>query len=140
VPRRTSRVATGGVALMLLTAMGGTAAPAREALPTIGRAPSFSLTREDGRRLSLGDLQGKVLAITFIYTGCADTCPILTAKMATLQNQLGADFGSKVFFVSVTVDPDRDTPDVLRRYAQAHAVNAAGWAFLSGRPRRSATS
>jgi protein SCO1 len=122
------------VALMLLTAGPGLAARAGEPLPTIGPAPAFSLTREDGRPLSLGDLRGKVVAVTFIYTGCADRCPLLTATMATLQKRLGAEFGSKVFFVSITVDPDRDTPDVLRRYAQAHGANASGWAFLTGRP------
>src|SRR5262249_52399227 len=47
---------------------------------------------------------------------------------------LGADFGPKVFFLSITVDPERDTPAVLQRYAQAHGANLAGWAFLTGTP------
>jgi protein SCO1/2 len=74
------------------------------------------------------------VALTFIYTSCADTCPLLTAKMAGLQARLGTDFGARVFFVSVTVDPERDTPEVLKRYAQAHGANPAGWAFLTGTP------
>ena len=90
------------------------AAPKSEALPTIGPAPAFTLTAQDERRLSLADLRGKVVVLTFIYTACADTCPLLTAKMATLQGRLGADFGTRVFFVSVTVDPERDTPAVLK--------------------------
>jgi protein SCO1/2 len=52
--------------------------------------------------------------------------------MVQLQNRFGADFGSKVFFVAVTVDPQRDTPEVLKRYAQAHGADLAGWAFLTG--------
>ncbi|MGH7355413.1 MAG: SCO family protein, partial [Candidatus Rokuibacteriota bacterium] len=100
----------------------------------IGPAPEFALTTQDGARLSLRDLRGKVVAVTFIYASCADTCPLLTAKMAALQAKLGRDFGSKVFFASVTVDPERDTPEVLKRYAQARGANLAGWAFLTGTP------
>jgi protein SCO1/2 len=110
------------------------AAGERDGLPKIGPAPELTLTAQDGTRLSLNELRGKVVAITFIYASCADTCPLLTAKMAGLQTALGADFGPKVFFVSITVDPERDTPEVLKRYAHAHGANLAGWAFLTGRP------
>lgn len=103
-------------------------------LAKIGPAPEFTLTTQDNARLSLGDLRGKVVAVTFIYTSCADTCPLLTAKLAGLQAKLGADFGPKVFFASVTVDPERDTPEVLKQYARAHGVNPVGWAFLTGTP------
>ena len=89
------------------------------------------MTTQDGQRLSLKELRGKVVAVTFIYASCTDTCPLLTAKMAGLQAALGADFGPKVFFLSITVDPERDTPAVLQRYAQGHGANFAGWAFLS---------
>jgi protein SCO1 len=101
-------------------------------LSKIGPAPEFTLTNQDGARLSLKDLHGKVLAITFIFASCTDTCPLLTAKMAGLQSRLGSDFGSKVFFVSITVDPERDTTEVLKRYAEAYKANLAGWAFLTG--------
>lgn len=110
------------------------AAPKPEALPTIGPAPSFSLTAQDERRLSLGDLRGKVVVLTFIYTTCADTCPLLTAKMAGLQPRLGPDFARRVFFVSVTVDPERDTPAILKGYGAAHGARFDGWAFLTGPP------
>jgi len=103
-------------------------------LSKIGPAPGFTLTDQDGRRVALQDLRGKVLAITFIFASCADTCPLLTAKMAGLQDRLGADFGPRVHFVSITVDPERDTPEVLKRYAEAHGANPAGWAFLTGTP------
>jgi protein SCO1/2 len=103
-------------------------------LPKRGTAPEFTLTTQEGTRLSLKDLRGKVVAVTFIYASCADTCPLLTAKLAGLQARLGAEFGSQVFFVAVTVDPEQDTPEVLKRYAQAHGANLAGWAFLTGTP------
>jgi protein SCO1 len=107
---------------------------AEERLPKIKPAPEFTLTKQDGKRLALKELRGKVLAVTFIFASCADTCPLLTAKMVGIQNRLGADFGPKVYFVSITVDPERDTPDVLKRYAEAFKVNPAGWAFLTGTP------
>jgi protein SCO1/2 len=103
-------------------------------LPKIGPAPEFTLTDQNGKRIALKDLRGKVLAITFIFASCADTCPLLTAKMAGLQDRLGPDFGPRVYFVSITVDAERDTPEVLRRYAEAHRANPAGWAFLTGTP------
>jgi protein SCO1/2 len=105
-----------------------------ENLPKIKPAPEFTLTKQDGKRLALKDLRGKALAVTFIFASCADTCPLLTAKMAGIQNRLGSDFGKKIYFVSITVDPERDTPEVLKHYGVGHKANPAGWAFLTGTP------
>jgi len=101
---------------------GGEATGADETLPRIGPAPEFTLTNQDGQRASLSALRGRVVALTFIYTTCVDTCPLLTAKMASLQERLGRDFGPRVQFLSVTVDPARDTPAVLKRYAEQHGA------------------
>jgi len=101
-------------------------------LSKIGPAPAFALTDQEGKRLSLRALRGKVVAVTFIYTTCADTCPLLTAKMASIQERLGRDFGTRVRFVSITVDPEVDTPDALRQYARARGTDVAGWSFLTG--------
>jgi protein SCO1/2 len=103
-------------------------------LSKIGPAPEFTLTKHDGKRLALKELRGKVLAITFIFASCTDTCPLLTAKMVGIQNKLGASFGPQVNFVSITVDPERDTPAILKSYADRHQANTAGWAFLTGTP------
>jgi protein SCO1/2 len=123
--------------LVIVTVVSGTVAPLRVAateavLPRIGAAPEFTLTTQENKRLSLRDLRGKVVAVTFIYASCADTCPLLTAKLVGLQSRLGPDFGSRVAFLAVTVDPDRDTPAVLTRYAYDHGAQTAGWAFLTG--------
>ncbi len=125
------------ILIVLLTTArlsGADAAGDGETLPRIGPAPEFALTNQDGQRVSLSALRGKVVAITFIYTTCVDTCPLLTAKMASLQGRLGGDFGPRVHFLSITVDPARDTPEVLKRYAGAHGAQGAGWAFLTGTP------
>jgi protein SCO1 len=105
-----------------------------ERLPTIGTAPDFALTSQDGAEVTLAALRGKVVALTFIYTSCPDICPMLTDKMARVQDALGPDFGSKVAFVSITTDPERDTPEVLKGYAEAFEANLAGWSFLTGEP------
>jgi protein SCO1/2 len=103
-------------------------------LPKIAPAPEFTLTSQDGAPTALADFRGKVVAVTFIYTACADTCPVLTALMAYVQDQLGRDFGSKVAFISITVDPERDTPEVLKQYAETFGADLNGWAFLTGAP------
>jgi protein SCO1/2 len=105
---------------------------ANERLPVIGAAPDFVLTNQDGRRVSLADSKGTVRAVTFIYATCKDTCPMLTAKMALMQQKLGADFGKRVKFVSITVEPEIDTPEVLRDYAKKFDADPAGWSFLTG--------
>ena len=105
-----------------------------QALPKIAPAPDFALTSQDGAPVKLADYRGKVVAVTFIFTLCADTCPVLTPMMSFVQDQLGNDFGEKIRFVSITVDPERDTPEVLKDYAQAFGANLSGWAFLTGTP------
>ena len=103
-------------------------------LPKIAPAPAFTLTSQDNAQVSLADFRGKVVAVTFIYTLCTDTCPVLTPMMSFVQDRLGRDFGTKIAFVSITVDPERDTPAVLKEYAQAFGANLGGWAFLTGAP------
>jgi protein SCO1/2 len=103
-------------------------------LPTIGAAPDFTLTSQDGAEVTLASLRGKVVAVAFIYASCPDVCPMLTDKMARVQDALGADFGAKVAFLSITTDPEHDTPEVLKEYAEAFDADLAGWSFLTGEP------
>src|SRR5947209_628061 len=105
-----------------------------QALPKIAPAPEFALTSQDGAPVALADYRGKVVAVTFIFTLCTATCPVLTPMMSFVQDRLGADFGTKIAFVSITVDPERDTPEVLKEYAQAFGADPAGWSFLTGPP------
>ena len=103
-------------------------------LPLIGQAADFTLTAHDGKPFSLAQARGKAVAVTFLYTACTDTCPMLTAKLAAIQRQLKPVEAKRVLFVAVTVDPERDTVEVLKRYAVAHSADNAGWAFLTGTP------
>jgi protein SCO1/2 len=128
-------------ALVLMVALvtGPTLVQAHEAgheedqrLPVLGAAPDFALISQDGDEVTLDSLRGKVLAVAFIYTSCPDVCPMLTDKMARVQDELGPAFGNQVAFVSITVDPEHDTPEVLKDYAEAFNADRAGWSFLTG--------
>jgi protein SCO1/2 len=103
-------------------------------LPKIAPAPDFTLTSQDGAEVSLSNLHGKVVAVTFIFTGCTSTCPVLTPMMSQVQDRLGRDFGTKVVFASITIDPEHDTPELLKSYAQMYGADVAGWSFLTGAP------
>jgi protein SCO1/2 len=109
-------------------------APHDARLPVVGPAPGFTLTSQDSQSVSLGDFRGKAVAVTFIFASCTDTCPMLTDKMARVQDKLGTLFGEKIVFVSITVDPERDSPQVLKQYAESFGANPDGWYFLTGEP------
>jgi protein SCO1/2 len=109
-------------------------AAADETLSVIGRAPDFTLISQDGLPVTLASLRGKAVAVSFFYTACPDICPLLTQKLIEVQDALGQDFGRKIVFVSITVDPGRDTPEVLKDYAAAWEAKLAGWSFLTGPP------
>ncbi|SRR6266540_4956455 len=108
--------------------------PAEPPLPEIAPAPEFALTSQDGAQVGLADFRGKVVAVTFVYTSCTSTCNVLTPTMSFVQDMLGRDFGTRIAFVSITVDPERDTPDVLKQYAETFGADLKGWAFLTGAP------
>src|SRR5690349_6360319 len=75
-------------------------------LPVIGTVPPFTLTSQEGTPMARADFRGKAVALAFIYTGYPDSCPMLTQKMVDVQDALGADFGTKIAFVSITLDPE----------------------------------
>lgn len=106
----------------------------RPRLSKIGPAPDFTLTNQEGKPLALKQLRGKVVVTTFIFTGCGSTCPLLTAKLISIQRRLGADSGTRVYFAAISVDPLADTPEVLKRYAGGYGADLGSWAFLTGDP------
>jgi protein SCO1 len=95
-----------------------------------GKMPSFSLTDQSGRTVNLSDFHGKIVVVDFIYTRCPlpDVCPRLSANFASISKKLR---GRAVEFLSITIDPQFDTPAVLAEYA--HRWNAGdSWRFLTG--------
>jgi cytochrome oxidase Cu insertion factor (SCO1/SenC/PrrC family) len=101
-----------------------------DALNQYGSVPDFTLIERNGSAVDLAHLRGKIWIADFIYTTCTDTCPLQTAMMAKLQQEYAGK--SDVQFVSITVDPERDTPEVLAQYADKHQADATRWYFLTG--------
>lgn len=96
--------------------------------------PDVSLVDQHGATVSLASLKGKPVLIDFIYTSCASTCPLLTAKMAAIAHQLGPALGADVTIVSISLDPEHDNPTALAKYAKSHDADGPGWIFLTGPP------
>jgi protein SCO1 len=92
------------------------------------------LVTQDGRKLRFYSdvLSGRLVVLNTIYTHCEDACPLITAQLNQVRAKLGASFGKDVFFVSLSSDPARDTPQALKQYAKKHAVDVPGWTFLTG--------
>jgi len=91
------------------------------------------LVDQDGRKLRLASdaLAGKIVVVSFIYTNCTDTCPLVSQTFAQLQASLAPMMNDKVRLVSLTVDPVRDTPERFKEYA-AHFEPKPGWLWLTG--------
>ena len=94
-----------------------------------GRLPDFELTNRDGRKVGLSDLAGKPWVADFIFTRCPASCPIMTTRMSRLNHELSDDLDFRL--VSISVDPEHDTPEVLRRYAESFQA-PDDWLFLTG--------
>src|SRR5580765_3024325 len=96
--------------------------------------PNIELTTQDGKTVHFYDdlIKGKMVAIDLIYTTCQYSCPLETARLAQVQKMLGDRVGKDIFFYSITIDPDRDTPKVLKEYAEKYHIGA-GWTFLTGK-------
>ncbi len=101
-----------------------------ETLGVYGEVPDFVLTERSGRRITRADLIGRVWIANFIYTECKETCPLQTAKLARLQAEFAGEPDLRL--VSITVDPEHDTPGVLARYAERYRADPARWLFLTG--------
>ena len=98
------------------------------------KAPSFRLIDQNGKGFHLEDMKGKAALITFLYTNCTTVCPILMTKFLGIQKAVGNRMGRDLRFVTITVDPERDTPQALRRFAAKWKVGAPGWTLLTGSP------
>jgi protein SCO1 len=100
-------------------------------LPSLGVVPAFALTDQDGERLGSAELRGKVWVAAFMFTRCPTICPRITRRMRELQVE-AAERKLSLMLVSFSVDPENDTPEVLRAYAQKYGVDPASWRFLTG--------
>jgi cytochrome oxidase Cu insertion factor (SCO1/SenC/PrrC family) len=120
-----------GLGLICLAALSGC-----EATPSendhLSLVPDFQLSERSGRTVSRDDLKGKVWVAAFVFTRCAGPCSQISGAMAQLQNAVVSQ--KDVVLVSITVDPEHDTPKVLDDYATKFNADANRWLFLTGEP------
>ncbi len=125
-----------------------TAAPRQPVAPVAGKAAEgtrdarayftdLELTTQDGRKVRFYSdmLAGRTVLINVIYTSCKDACPLITQHLNQVRVQMGERFGRDVFFVSLTSDPERDSPAALKAFAGKQSADFPGWTFLTGNPK-----
>ena len=91
---------------------------------------------QDGQRLKFYDdvLKDKVVAINFIFTNCQGACPLMTRHLTLVRDLLGPEVGDKIHFVSISIDPIRDTPAAMKEFAETQHADQAAWRFITGDP------
>ena len=97
-------------------------------LPIIGPVGEFALTNQHGKTVSAADLRGKVWIANIVFTHCAGPCPLMTKAMKEIQDSTDP----RVRLVTLTTDPDNDTPEVLKRYGEKFGADFNRWSFLTG--------
>lgn len=136
--RHLGSLAAALVALAAATAAGcRAAANANGSYPAVNRTdclPDVALVDQSGSTVSLASLKGMPVLVDFVYTTCKGPCPLLTAKLGAVAARLGPRLGAEVKLLSITLDPEHDHPEQLRRYATARGAVRPGWLFLTGTP------
>ncbi len=102
--------------------------PVKNHLPELFPVPEFQFVTAQGDKFGLTEMKGKINVVDFMFTTCMGPCPVMSAKMKALYEEFAND--PRVQFISISVDPVRDTPEVLIEYARDHGVNDDRWIFL----------
>jgi len=89
---------------------------------------------QDGQTLRFYDdlLKDKVVVINFIFTNCQGACPLMTQNLTMVRDMLGVTLGQEIHFVSISIDPIRDTPAAMKEFAETHYADQDGWRFVTG--------
>jgi protein SCO1 len=117
------------LALLLLLQRLEVNALRQRTVSSYGSVPEFTLINQDGKNFGSADLRGKIWIANFIYTTCPGPCPMISSRMSELQKPLAK---TDVHLVSFSVDPAKDTPDILRSYADRLQAEPGRWDFLTG--------
>jgi protein SCO1/2 len=104
-------------------------------------APEFTLTTGEGESVNLADLRGNVVILWFVYTKCPDVCPLHSEALASIQEQVNqTPMRELVQFITITTDPEHDTPELMQDYGPKHGLDPVNWTMLtSGAEEPSAT-
>ncbi len=122
----------GGAALALAPAAATAAGRPASGHP---RIPNVRLLTHQGRPVNFFDdcVRGRIVVISMMYTACTRLCPPGTANMIAVRDALGARVGRDIHFISLTLQPDFDTPAALQAYAERYRIHGPGWTFLTGK-------
>jgi protein SCO1 len=115
--------------LLLFVSACGNSSPIKD--PLNYEVQSFQYTNQDGKSVSLEDLQGDVWVANFIFTSCTTVCPPMTAHMSELQDKIAAE-GLDAKIISFSVDPEIDTPEKLKKFTEPYSLSFENWSFLTG--------
>lgn len=128
-----------GLALVLsLTSLAGAASAPHSTLKPVERRQvnlpiaDFNLTDQGGKSFQFNNLRGKVVVVAFAYTTCPDVCPLITAALRQVQSKLSVDERKNGYLLTVTTDPEIDSPKVLTAYAKRYGAELDTWSFLTG--------
>lgn len=131
---RRARIQAIVAAVVLVSSVGLWGCGVREEpLPKLGAVPAFSMRDQDGRTISEQSLRGRPSAVTFMFTRCPSICPAVTRAMRGVQQE-AVKKGVALRLVSITVDPENDSPAVLKEYAHKYGADLKTWTFLTGNP------
>jgi len=97
---------------------------------------NLELINQDGETVRFFDdvLRDKVVVINFVFTNCQGACPLMTFKLSQVRDQFEGEIGDPLQFVSLSIDPERDTPAAMKAFAQEHKADHEGWVWLTGNP------
>lgn len=97
---------------------------------------NLELVNQDGQTVRFFDdvLKDKVVVVNFIFTNCEGACPLMTHKLTLVRDRLEGHIGDPIQFVSLSLDPKRDTPAAMKAFAKSHDADHEGWVFLTGKP------
>jgi protein SCO1 len=140
--RSTYRVVRGMAAMVIAVFIGSLGAcdyapapnGAYDAASNADGLPAVSLVDQNGNQVSLASFKGKAVLIDFVYTSCPGPCSVLTSKLVSVAQDLGPRLGPQVEMISLSLDPEHDTPKALKDYAQRLGAERPGWLFLTGKP------
>ena len=123
-----------GFSVIIFLVMVGRVDEEEKALPFLGELTEFQLTDQNGEQFSREDLLGKVWVADFIFTTCAGPCPVMSGQFTELQSRFGN--ASDFRLLSISVNPDYDTPEILKQYGDRYGADHDRWRFLTGKKDR----
>lgn len=131
---RVLAVALSAVAVVTLSVAAYRTVAARSAKASAFPDPASvqTLVDQNGGRFSFEALRGRTVVMNFIFTHCFSSCPMQTRALATVQRKVGQTLGDRVAFVSISLDPERDTPAELKRFATSLGADLSRWSFVTG--------